>query len=323
MTASMTPGLVEEMLAALHGAEGRWGPSADLVDVSLRLESAEDMGAVARALEDWGAVVVRAEPAGPALQARIPPARLWDLLGLDGVLEVAEGASAPLSAPRGRLLAAVGLGVLAAGLVVWWTFGLGSLSPAPAALDTAKMLAAPAQGDLPDTGVVAAILTGDRIRLNSGQVVRMAGLRAPAYNDPERGDEIYGSQARRVLSELVAGKAVALAYPPQPKLPDGALSAFVTLADGTEVNAALIEQGAVHANLATAGAPRRAAFGRLEAEARRARRGLWDGPVVGNLASKVYHLPGGRFYYRVGSANRVLFADEAEARGAGYRRSAR
>ena len=323
MTASMTPGLVEQMLAALHGAEGRWGPSADLVDVSLLLESAEDMGAVARALEDWGAVVVRAEPAGPALQARIPPARLWDLLGLDGVLEVAEGASAPLSAPRGRLLAAAGLGLLAVGLVVWWTFGLGSLSPAPAALDTAKMPTAPAQGGLPDTGVVAAILTGDLIRLNSGQVVRMAGLRAPAYNDPERGDEVYGSQARRALSELVAGKAVALAYPPQPKLADGALLAFVTLADGTDVNAALIEQGAVHADLATAGAPRRAAFGRLEAEARQSRRGLWGGPIVGNLASKVYHLPGGRFYYRVGSANRVLFADEAEARGAGYRRSAR
>ena len=216
MTASMTPGLVEQMLAALHGAEGRWGPSADLLDVSLLLESVEDRGAVARALEDWGAVVVRSEPAGPALQARIPPARLWDLLALDGVLEVAEGASAPLSAPRGRLLAAAGLGVLAVGLVVWWTFGLGSLSPAPTALDTAKMPAAPAQGGLPDTGVVAAIVTGERIRLNSGQVVRMAGLRAPAYKDPERGDEVYGSQARRALSELVAGKAVALAYPPQP-----------------------------------------------------------------------------------------------------------
>ena len=323
MTASMTPGLVEQMLAALHGAEGRWGPSADLLDVSLLLESVEDMGAVARALEDWGAVVVRSEPAGPALQARIPPARLWDLLALDGVLEVAEGASAPLSAPRGRLLAAAGLALLAAGLVVWWTFGLGSLSPAPAALDTARIHAATAQGGLPDTGVVAAILTGDSIRLNSGHLVRMAGLRAPAHNDPEVGDEVYGSGARRALSELVAGKSVALAYHPKPRLADGALLAFVTLADGTDVNAALIEQGAVHADLATAGATRRAAFGRLEAEARRTRRGLWGGPVVGNLSSKVYHLPGGRFYYRVGSANRVLFTDEAEARGAGYRRSAR
>ncbi|MFB3072450.1 MAG: thermonuclease family protein, partial [bacterium] len=172
-------------------------------------------------------------------------------------------------------------------------------------------------------GVVAAILTGDRIRLNSGHLVRMAGLRAPAHNDPEVGDEVYGSGARRALSELVAGKSVALAYPPKPRLADGELLAFVTLADGTDVNAALIEQGAVHADLATAGAPRRAAFGRLEAEARRTRRGLWGGPVVGNLSSKVYHLPGGRFYYRVGSANRVLFTDEAEARGAGYRRSAR
>ena len=73
----------------------------------------------------------------------------------------------------------------------------------------------------------------------------------------------------------------------------------------------------------SAGAPRRAAFGRLEAAVRRALKGLWGGPIVGNLASKVFHLPRGRFYFRVGSANWVLFAVEAEARGAGYRRSAR
>ncbi|MFQ6671780.1 MAG: thermonuclease family protein [Candidatus Tectimicrobiota bacterium] len=322
MAATMTPGLIEQMLAALHGAEAPWGPAAAGVPVTLRLDSAEDVRAVARTLEAWGAEVLRAEPAGPALQARVPAGRLWDLVGLDGVVEVAEGPVADGGA-RARRWAAVGVSLIASGLVIWWLAASDRLPLASVGPEGARTAARPARGMLPNTGVVAAVLAGDRLRLASGHHVRLAGVRAPAYHHPERGDELYGREAWQALAELVRSHPITLAYPSEPKAADGALRAFVSLPDGTDVNAALVERGAVQADLASAGPIRRATFGRLEAEARQARRGLWGGPIVGNRSSQVYHLPGGEFYHRVGPANQVFFATEAEAQAAGYRRSAR
>lgn len=324
MAATITPGLAEQMLAALHEAEGPWGPSAEGVAVTLRLDSAEDVHPVARSLEAWGAVVLRVKPTEPAVQALVPPGRLWDLLGLEGVVEVAEGALAGPEASRGRWAAAAGAVVLVAGLVVWWmAFSSGPLpaSGGTVGREVSRTSATQADGNLPAEGVVAAVLAGDRIRLASGHIVRLAGLRAPAYHHPERGDEPYGREARRALSALVEGRTVSLTYSSRPKAPDGALRTFISLGDGTDVGAALLRQGAVEADLDTAGALKRATFGRLEADARENRRGLWGGPIVGNRGSKVYHLPGGRFYRRVSPTNQVLFATEAEARAAGYRRS--
>jgi endonuclease YncB( thermonuclease family) len=122
---------------------------------------------------------------------------------------------------------------------------------------------------------------------------------------------------------LAEGKAVGLAYPSRPQAEGGYLLAFLKLADGTDLGASLLERGAAQVDMESAGPERRATYSRLEAEARQAKRGLWGGPIVGNLASKVYHLPGGRFYHRVGPANRVLFTTELEALSAGYRPSTR
>jgi hypothetical protein len=52
-------------------------------------------------------------------------------------------------------------------------------------------------------------------------------------------------------------------------------------------------------------------------------------PVVGNTNSRIYHVPGGRFYERMlvlnanGRDNRRCFASETEAQKEGYRRSKR
>ena len=311
------------MLAALHGAEGEWAPSAEPLAVTLRLESADDLGAAARTLEAWDAVVVGSEPKGPTLDVRVPSGRLWDLLALEGVVEVSEGAERAVGAARGLRWAAVGAGLLAAGLLVWWTAAEIRPGKTATGIEASRTAADRAAGVLPSGGVAETVVMGDSLRLASGLLIRLAGVKAPAYHHPERGDELYGREARDALASLVEGKTVALAYPESPKGADGSLRAFVSLADGTEVNAAMIERGAVRADLASAGGRRRLSFQRLEADARQARRGLWSGPIVGNLRSKTYHLPGGQFYDRVSPANRVLFDTEAEARSAGYRRSAR
>lgn len=322
MAATMTPRLREQMLAALHGVEGRWGPSADPLPVTLRLESPEDLQAVAEALQAWGAEGISSAGKGPNLSCRLPPARLWDLLGLEGVLDVSEGVKEGERVGRGRLWAALGAGVVAAGLFIVWLAGQGPSGMKTEEKGSAGPTAAATQKDLPREEVVKTALSGDSFRLASGHLVRLAGLVAPAYGDPAKSDEVYGAESKEALAVLAEGKAIRLTYSPHPHAGRGYLLAYVTLADGKDLGASLLEKGAAQFDMESAGPDRRASYSRLEAEAREAKRGLWGGPIVGNMTSKVYHLPGGQFYNRVSSANRVLFATEEEARSAGYRPSA-
>lgn len=327
MAATMTPRLMERMLEALHGAEGAGGEEhGEPLTVSLKLESAEDLRAVAQALEAWGASTLGADSGRLTLDARLPAERLWDLLGLEGVLEVAEG-QAPAAGSGGVLRwLALASGVAAAGLIIGWLVfqsasgGIGSRPD-----DESRAAAAPLQAEDagPGEAVVKAALRGDTLELASGEVVRLAGLRAPAFGGPETPDEIYGAEARAALAEMVEGETVGLAYPPRPLDAGGRLTAVVTLSDGADLGGALISKGAAELDVETATPRQRASYGLLEAEARRRKRGLWGGPVVGNLESRVYHLPGGQFYHRVSPANRVLFSTEEEARRAGYRSSTR
>ena len=46
--------------------------------------------------------------------------------------------------------------------------------------------------------------------------------------------------------------------------------------------------------------------------------GVW---IKGNINSRIYHVPGGRHYYKVSAHNIVWFETEAEAQAAGYRRA--
>lgn len=324
MAATMTPRLVERMLEALHGAEGEaGGGKAEPLTVSLRLESAEDLHSVAQALEAWGATTLGADAGRLSLDCRLRAERLWDLLGLEGVLEVAERGAGASSSPGSLSWLALASGVVAAGLLIGWFIVKGPLGAKTAEENYAAAAPLQARDAGPREGVVEAALSGDTLKLASGEVVRLAGLRAPASGGGERPDEIFGGEARATLAEMVEGKSVELAYPPRPVDSGGRLTAVVTLSGGADLGGALISRGAAELDVETAGPRQRASYGLLEAEAHRQRRGLWGGPVVGNLESKVYHLPGGQFYHRVSPANRVLFSSEEEARQAGYRSSSR
>ena len=94
-------------------------------------------------------------------------------------------------------------------------------------------------------------------------------------------------------------------------------------------------------------APKETILAQLEAEARTAKRGLWadahpippwawrkekhvvpsaasataDGAVHGTKNTRVYHLPNCPGYEQMKPTNRVLFATEAEAQQAGYRKA--
>jgi cytoskeletal protein RodZ len=59
----------------------------------------------------------------------------------------------------------------------------------------------------------------------------------------------------------------------------------------------------------------------LASQASSARQGAGKAKVIGNRNSKLYHVPGMKYYHRVKSNNRIVFNSEADAMKAGYRKA--
>ena len=123
-------------------------------------------------------------------------------------------------------------------------------------------------------GVVAEVRSGDSVVLQSGQVVRLAGVEAPKGSDP------FAGQAREALARLVLGREVQLMYGGARQDGYGRALAHLKLTrGGAWVEAALLEAGG--ARVHTWPDNRALARPMLDAEAR-ARlkgRGLWALPA--------------------------------------------
>ena len=119
-------------------------------------------------------------------------------------------------------------------------------------------------------GKVGTVRSGDSVALDSGQVVRLAGIEAPY------GQATYAAEAALTLSDLVAGQGVQLFYGGARQDPFGRVLAHLRLQrSGQWVQQAMLEQGA--ARVRTYADNRALARPMLDAEARArmARRGLW------------------------------------------------
>ncbi|MFP2903915.1 thermonuclease family protein [Pyxidicoccus sp. 3LFB2] len=125
----------------------------------------------------------------------------------------------------------------------------------------------------PDMGRVAEVIDGDTLLLESGERIRYLLADAPESTGGTR--ECFGPEAHAFNRGLVGGRRVALAYGEACTDRFGRLLAYVSV-DGREVNTLLVERGhACVLHVPPAGSARRAEFEALEAEARRARRGVW------------------------------------------------
>lgn len=124
------------------------------------------------------------------------------------------------------------------------------------------------------TATVSAVLDGDTIRLNNGQVVRYFGL-----NTPERGQP-FADQATRYNEQLVLGKQVrVVAARPEPDSYQRLL-AYV-YADDRLVNARLISAGWAHVFILDP-FDRAEEWLRLQRDAQAGDRGMWqavEGPL--------------------------------------------
>lgn len=165
-----------------------------------------------------------------------------------------------LARPGGVLSALRGLAGLAAGLLSALVLaGCGEAARLDSLADQGR-------------GQVVEVMSGDSVRLDSGDVVKLAGITAPRWDQPG------GEAARQALAGLTLGQTVELLSAGAREDPFGRRLAQLRRVKGrTWVQGKLLEDGAVRVRTF---ADSRALAGLMlahEARARQGRRGLWAG----------------------------------------------
>src|SRR5215510_8958335 len=194
------------------------------------------------------------------------------------------------------------------------------------------------------TGKVVAVADGDTLTVldaNKQQhKIRLVGIDAPEII------QAFGEKAKNSLSDLVRGKTVTVSNLKVAR--NGWIVGKVTLS-GRDINLEQIRRGYAWFYRAYAKDLSRddaTAYEQAEAIAREKQLGLWAGPepiapwdlraaqrgqsaeseleavqIVGDRSRKIYHAPNCPDYSKVAERNQMVFATEAEAEAAGYRKA--
>lgn len=125
----------------------------------------------------------------------------------------------------------------------------------------------------PTEGVVARVIDGDTVELETGETVRYLMVDTP--ESVNGATDCFGSDSAAYNRQLVLGQPVTLRYDVECEDRFGRLLAYVSL-DGVELNTRLVEFGyACVLHIPPNGDDRVDEFEALEAAARAAGRGLW------------------------------------------------
>ncbi len=132
---------------------------------------------------------------------------------------------------------------------------------------------------------VARVLSGERLQLEDGRTVRLAGIRVPGTpsDDGQSGDaaDVAGSAAaaRTALLHLLAGQPVRLGLAAARYDRYGELAAQVERADGLWLQGELLERGLAQVQTRPGEVERAALMLEREHVARAAGRGVWADPA--------------------------------------------
>jgi len=129
-------------------------------------------------------------------------------------------------------------------------------------------------------GTVGSVEDGTTVTLADGQVLRLAGLLAPAAPLALGKDAVWPAAdgARQALADLVLGQAVSLRGADPAPDRHGRLVGQLMLADGTWLQRVLLRQGRDRVEITPAAAALADPLLKAEADGRRHRRGLWRLP---------------------------------------------
>lgn len=213
------------------------------------------------------------------------------------------------------------------------TFGLVLVIAATSPLSLAETPAGPvAVSNVFDGDTIVVVLDGRQV------TIRLIGVDTPETGRPDTPVQFYGPEASDFTRSNLLGKQVRLEFE-APDRPGGAMDkygrtlAYVFTGDGTNFNLELVRLGYGRAYTKYPFQYQRA-FEKAEKAARKAGLGMWNktkraawsepvrrGTVIGNIGSRIYHLPGHAGYDRVREKNRIYFPTEEEALKAGYRKA--
>ncbi len=125
----------------------------------------------------------------------------------------------------------------------------------------------------PTKGVVARVIDGDTIELESGETIRYLMVDTP---ETFGGEECFGPEAKQFNTDIALGKEVTLQYDTECTDRFDRSLAYVSV-DGREINSLLVERGfACVLYIPPNGTDRRSAFESLEEIAQQQNRGLWN-----------------------------------------------
>lgn len=122
---------------------------------------------------------------------------------------------------------------------------------------------------------VARVYDGDTIQLENGDKVRLLGVNTPEVGHRGKAAEAGGDEARKWLTERLAGHTVRLEADTTPMDKYHRRLAHVFLADGTHINLALVREGLATTDFFPPDLKYVDQLVSAERQAERERRGLW------------------------------------------------
>jgi micrococcal nuclease len=163
---------------------------------------------------------------------------------------------------------------------------------------------------------VARVLSGERLQLEDGRTVRLAGIRVPGASSDDRqsGDDAalpgVAAKAREALIRLLAGQPVRLSLAAARYDRYGELAAQVERADGLWLQGALLERGLAQVQTRPGEIERAALMRERERAARAAGRGLWADPALAPRSAERVADAIGSFQIVQGRVRRVGATDD-------------
>ena len=138
----------------------------------------------------------------------------------------------------------------------------------------------PARAEL--SAIVSQVIDGDTVELAGGERVRLIGIDAPE-GKRRKGKQATPAQpfyfeAKRALTQLVENSRVKLVEGEDAMDAYGRTLAYISLTDGTDVQQALLRRGLAMVAVYPPNVRHLEKYAKTEAEARRARRGIWGHP---------------------------------------------
>jgi len=172
--------------------------------------------------------------------------------------------------------------------------------------------------------VVAKVIDGDTIVLETGEHVRYLGIDAPELDKQQGGPAFYAREAAKYNKQLVLLKKVRLEFDVEKKDAYGRLLAYVFVKD-LFVNGELVKRGYAQAMIKPPNVKYRDLLVKYQNEAMSKEIGLWQekktdtaSQYVGNKRSYVFHRPDCSYAAKVPEKNRIIFRNRLDAIKVGY-----